>query len=36
MIGTVGEATAAVVSSMYDNPQDDDSDTATGLRDTAS
>ena len=36
VIGTVGEATAAVVSSMYDNPQDDDSDTATGLRDTAS
>ena len=36
VIGAVGEATAAVVSLMYDNPQDDDSDTATGLRDTAS
>ena len=36
VIGAVGEATAAVVSSMYDNAQDEDSNTASGLRDTAS
>ena len=36
VIGTVGEPTAVVISSMYDTASDEDPDAAVGLRDTAS